>query len=117
MLRRDDNSGRIDEMVGPEVADELPYGSIDELDLALELIARRRRSVQIAALDGLAIDRLDQLLPDAHRLEIHAEHVRHLAARGAEVSAAGDPVAHGVHFELVVALDVVEVTRPVAAVV
>src|SRR6185437_6645095 len=104
-------------MASLEVADELPDGRVDELYLALELIARRGCSVQIATLDGLPIDRLDQLLPDAHRLEIHTEHVRNLGARRAEVRAAGDPVAHGVHFELIVALDVVEVPGPVAAVV
>ena len=56
-----------------------------------------------------------KLLADAHRLEIHAEDIRHPAGRRAIMAQSVDLVEDGLDLEAVIALDIGEAVGPSVA--
>src|SRR5260370_27042542 len=92
---------------------ELADRTVHELDLTEHAGCGRTGRIRVASLDAI----LNQLLPDAHGLEIHPVYLRdHRDGTRTEVRLAVDPVEYGVDLELVIALDIVEVRGPIAAI-
>ncbi len=91
VLGRDDDGGRTEKTVILERLDHLPDRGIDEFDLAQHAGGGSARGVGVTSLDAL-----DQLLPNADGLEIHAKNCGHRSAARPEVVLAIDLVDHGI---------------------
>src|SRR5438105_2638177 len=100
-------------MISLQLVYELADRTVHELDLAQHAGRRGAGRIRVAPFHAA----LDQFLPDAHSLKIHSEYLRDHGAAAAQVGLAVDPVEYGIDLELVVALDVVEVPGPIAAIV
>src|ERR1700730_4749025 len=92
---------------------ELPDRTVHELDFAEHGGRRRTGRIRVASLHAIR----NQFLSNTHGLKIHPEDLRDdPSTTRSEVGLAVDPVEYGIDLELVVALDVVEVRGPVAAI-
>src|SRR6202008_4942216 len=89
VLGGDDDQRRVAQALGAQLRDELADGGVDVLDLVHQCRVGRAARIAVAA---HAQGGLDQLLPDAHRLVVHAEDVWHWRARRAVVFPAVDLV-------------------------
>src|SRR5580698_9639133 len=67
MLGRDDDGGRLEEVLILKCTDHLADGRIDEFDFGRHAGSRIARGIRIPALDAV----LDQLLPNAYGLKVH----------------------------------------------
>src|SRR5215467_11351649 len=85
-----------------QLRNELADGIVNELDFAEQWRARRSHCVQIPATADIL---LDQFLPYAHGLEVHAEDLGDFGFRGMIVSEAVDFIEDRVDLQCVVALD------------
>src|SRR6202035_3120706 len=86
VLGGDDDGGRTEKTLILERLDHLPDRRIHEFDLIPHAGRRISCGIGVAALDGA----YDQLLPDADRLEVHAQDYGYGSFPGAEVVLAHD---------------------------
>src|SRR5713226_7251094 len=87
----------------------LSDSGVHELDFIQHQGSRRRGIVQISARADVC---LNQLLPDAYGLKVHAEKAGYRSVARAEVSLYLDPVEDGIYLKGIIALDVGKTVGP-----
>ena len=110
MLGRDNDGGRFKETLIFQSHHHLADGVVRELDLIQHIGGGIARGIRITTLHAV----LDQLLADADCLEVHPENHRYRGFAATQVRLAVDLVHDGIHFELVVAPDLLEACSPIA---
>jgi len=95
VLGSDDDERRFEEPFMVQLGYHLADAVIDEHDFIHHFGGGCSRRVLVSALDAP----LDELLADAHCLEVHAEDVRHRSAGVAQVSLAVDLIQNGTDFQ------------------
>src|SRR5260370_28861040 len=110
VLGSDHDQGPVVKTFCLQLADECPNRGVDEFEFVQQRLGGRASGIQISARHVVAF--LNELLPDANSLEVHAEDSGNLGLLGAKVVFPIDLVEYRVDLQGVVALNVLEAVGP-----